>query len=156
MAQSNDLTSLPIKENLFTSFQLTADSYRDIALPDLINRNLDRDCARTTDFFSFETRPYGTYCRAYQAESYPSPSSHFSSFSATRFTFLIAPSPDVVVLFLTFISFSFPSPTSSVLSSFVFNAQANVIVTSWRPCAKRAHGHRLTYRVIRLILSRAM
>lgn len=113
MARSNDLTFLAMKENLFTAFKLAADSYRDIALPDLINRNLERDCARTSDFFSLETRP----CRARTVGR----TTNLKGIPRLRRIFQVSPRPAslfsshpllTLSFFCIFISFSFPSPTS--------------------------------------------
>jgi len=107
-------------------------------LPDLINRNLDRGCARTSDFSPLEKRAWHVR-RTYQAERDPLPSPHFSSFSA-RLASLFSSHP-------SYVRRPFSPPLSRfllsclrhrVLSYYVFNAQTNVIVTSRRPCAKRA------------------
>lgn len=68
---------------------------------------------------------------------------HFSSFSA-RPASLFPSHPPPSSFFPPLSRFLPPrSLRRRVLSSCVFNAQANVIVTFRRPCAKRAHKHRL-------------
>lgn len=125
-------------------------------LPDLINRNFNCDSWTHERFLLLRSK---AVARTYTGRI---PSWKRSLTFAAFFKFLRAPFHFSRRTLSS--SFFFP-PLSRfllsriwrrVLSCFVFNAQANVIVTSRRPCAKRAHRHRLMYKVIRLILSRAM
>lgn len=148
-------------------------AYRDIALPDLINRNW---WAHEWFLLSLEARPWHRYVKRDVPSWKRSRLSRiFQLFSATRLTslsshlptspffpplsrFLLSLSPPALLLppAPLLLPHLLPPTSSRVLFSFVFNAQANVIVTCRRPCtAKRAHTNAsLCTRVIRLILSR--
>lgn len=107
----------------------------------MINRNWSaRLCARTNDFSPLEARPRhvrqnvpswkrSRLCRIFQVS--PRDPLHFSHRTLRRRPFSH--------LYLVFLS-SPPalSVRRRVLFSYVFNAEANVIVTFRRPCAKRA------------------